>query len=126
MKYLSNYTEEGITKALDKAGAFFAFSGKQFKEKEDKGVKKYANLGGGLISPVGTAKQLVKNIADVVKNGIKQDIKENGIDNIIKRELENHEANYTGDITDTAEALKDYGISDNKILQSLNQFEYKN
>ena len=34
MKYLSDYTQEHLTKAIEKHGAFFAFSKSQFDEKK--------------------------------------------------------------------------------------------
>jgi len=39
MKYLTNYIEEEQTEALNRAGAFFAFSDKQFDEAKKEGVK---------------------------------------------------------------------------------------
>lgn len=115
MKYLSDYISAGQTKALDKAGAFFAFSNKQFDEVKKEGVK-YVDMGLGMICPKETAGQLVIDLDNVLKTGIEQDIAENGIDNIIKRELNNHEAYYTGDITSTVEALGAYPVTKEQIL----------
>jgi len=42
--------------------------------------------------------------------GIEQDIKENGIDKIIVRELYNYECFYTGEIEDAVDALEAYKI----------------
>tara|TARA_Y100000310_G_scaffold37653_1_gene35324 strand:- start:134 stop:547 length:414 start_codon:yes stop_codon:yes gene_type:complete len=114
MKYLSDYTEEKTSNCLKKAGAFFAFSEKQLQEgKKETNAKegtKYIALGAGIICPEDTATQLVADMENVIKNGIAQDIKENGLTEIIKRELANHEAYYTGDIESTIEALADYPI----------------
>lgn len=119
MKYLNDYTKEETTRAFNRAGAFFAFSDKQFKEEAKEGIE-YRSLGAGLICPKKTAKQLMKDIADVTENGIKQDLKENWAEKIIARELYNHEAFYTGDIADTMSALSGYGFSKEKIVEVYN------
>ena len=111
-----------MSKAFKEAGSFFAFSDKQFKEQAKKGIK-YINLEMGLICPKDKAKELIKTINKITENGIKQDIKENGITNIIKRELYNHEATYTGSIEDTAEALKGYKIQNSQISKILNTLQ---
>ncbi|WP_456303359.1 DUF7659 family protein, partial [Vibrio lentus] len=53
---------EGIRK--NEAGAFFAFSNKQFDEAKKEGVK-YASLGMGLICPVDNAKQLMTRLDSI-------------------------------------------------------------
>ena len=110
MKYLSEYMQEGQTKALDKAGAFFAFSKDQFDASKKEGVT-YVNLNMGLICPKETASTLLKELGEIYKSSIQQDITENGLTAIIKRELNNHEAYYTGDIESTADALADYPVT---------------
>lgn len=59
---------------------------------------------------------LYKELNEIVKRGIQQDIEENGIDAIIKRELNNYECQYTGDIEIVVKALKDYGITYDQVL----------
>ena len=115
MKHLSDYVEENQTKAFRKADAFFAFSDAQFEEGTKEGIK-YISLGGGLIANREKAEQLIKELDQIHKNGITQDIKENGKKNIIIRELANHEAYYTGDIESIKDALQDYDIKDAEIL----------
>ena len=110
MKYLSEYTEEPTANALNKHGGFFAFSNKQFDEAKKDGIK-YVSLGSGLIAPKKNAKQLLIDIDKAYTEGIKQDIKENGIKAIIWRELANHEAQITGDISSTVFALSEYPIT---------------
>ena len=61
MKYLTNYIEEAQTMSFDRAGAFFAFSNKQFDEKKVDGVK-YINCGAGLICPKDKVEQLMKEL----------------------------------------------------------------
>jgi hypothetical protein len=116
MKYLSNYIQEGQTKAFEEAGAFFAFSDKHFLEARKEGVK-YVHLGGGLLCPKDTANKLVEDLDRVHKAGIEQDIKENGIDGIIDRELANHEVYWCGGIENAIEALSEYPCTKEDIYR---------
>ncbi|EKG9563854.1 hypothetical protein O5P60_002664 [Vibrio parahaemolyticus] len=116
MKYLSDYTQQPQTALFDELGAFFAFSNKQFDESKKKGVE-YVSLGMGMIVPKNNARELVSRLDEIQKEGIKQDIAENGKDSIIRRELFNHECFYTGDICDCVEKLKEYGYSYDDIYQ---------
>jgi hypothetical protein len=125
MRYLTDYTEEATTKLLKQTGSFFAFSDKQFDEAKKENIK-YVHLFGGLITPKQSAKIVLSGIEKIGKNGIKQDIKENGIDGIIKRELSNHEAYYTGDITSTIEALNGYEITAEQIRNIYNLNKHNN
>lgn len=99
---------------LEKYGAFFAFSNEQLKEKAVEGTR-YTSLGAGLISPSDNVKALCKEIKLFSSRKIKKDIKENTIECIIKRELYNHEAQVSGSIEDTANALSGYPIKKEEI-----------
>ena len=123
MKYLSNYLEKGSEAIMEKAGAFYAFSQEQFSEKEKDGVK-YISLGSGLICEKGKEKVLIDELLENYDNAVAQDLKENGKYGVIKRELFNHEAFYTGSITDTQEALGSYGFTHEEILDVYRK-EYK-
>jgi DNA-binding transcriptional regulator YhcF (GntR family) len=116
MKYLSDYTQQPQTALFDELGAFFAFSNKQFDEAKKKGIE-YVSLGMGMIVPKNNAKKLVERLEEIQKEGIKQDIAENGKEAIIRRELFNHECFYTGDICDCVEKLDEYGYSYDDIYQ---------
>ena len=107
MKYLQDYMSARQTVALDKAGAFFAFSQEQYKEKAKPNVT-YVNGPAGMICPKDTIATLLKELDTIYKESIKQDIEENGAKAIIIRELNNHEAYYTRDIESTVDALSDY------------------
>ena len=118
VKYLSDYINDKNSKLFEETGTFFAFSNEQFKEQMKKG-KKYVNMGGGMITEKGNEEKLVKGLNKNYKEGIKQDLKENGKEKIILRELQNYEAFYTGNIDDTVENLKDYpGITKEDIMKS--------
>ncbi len=56
-------------------------------------------------------KVLIEEINKIYEDGIKQDIAENGLVAIIKRELSNYECYYSGEIEDAVDALKEYGIT---------------
>ena len=110
MKYLNNYIDKATSQALDMHEAFFCFGVERFKEKSKKGIT-YVDMGMGLVCPKENAKQLQQDLNNITMLGIKEDIKDNGKDGIIKRELNNHEAYYTWDTYDTIQSLKGYGFS---------------
>jgi hypothetical protein len=97
------------SQAIDKAGAFFAFNEDQFQEKRKVGVD-YTNLGNGLICPQSSSSQLFEDLKVARQAVIDQDLKSLGVEGVVKRELHNHEAFYTGHIGDTVDALHGYGI----------------
>ena len=107
-------TKDLISQAVEKNNGFWAFSEKQFLEQYKKHLKPYVNLGAGLYAPKSTYKQLRIDIENATNNIVQNDIKKNGIDKIIWRELQNHEAQYT-DTSDTIEALKSYGITADQV-----------
>jgi len=124
MKTLSYYTEKKTSEVLNRYGAFFAFSDKQFNENKKENIK-YFRLYGGLIAPSENAKKIMSELKKVTDEGIKQDIKENGIKNIIHRELANYECQIVGDITDAYDILKDYGITKEQVLKEYKIFYEK-
>ena len=119
MKYLQDYIKEGTTALLNECSAFFAFSESQLEEglakQEDKDVSHYCSMSGGLICLKSKAKDWVVKFDKLVEEGIKQDIEENGKWNIIRRELNNHEVFYIGDIESTVDSLIDYGFTVEEI-----------
>ena len=120
MKTLSNYTEQAISAALSKHGAFFAFSESQFNEQARPG-QRYCSLGSGLVCPEQNALLLSSDLEKAHHRGIAQDIAENGVSAIILRELLNHEAFYTGVVSDTVEALQSYEVSRQQVIEVFNQ-----
>ena len=120
MKYLSDYTEKATSDLLEKTGSFFAFSDKQFEEGKKEGVK-YISLDMGLIAPEDKAGEVLKGLSNIYELGIKEDLKENTKEGVIKRELVNHEAYYTGDITDTVDSLEGYKITSEEVLEVYNK-----
>lgn len=107
MKYFSNYVEDKQTEVFNNHGAFFAFGQKQLEEKRKEGVK-YVHLGGGLICPKETYKQLMEDLDKIHEQGVHEDVKENGADGIIEREYFNHEQQIAYDDINFMDALKKY------------------
>lgn len=116
MKYLNDYIDDAMSKVFDETGAFFCFGQKQFNEKKKDGVK-YVSLGAGLVCPKETHKGLWEKISDIQKEGRKKDLKENKRRGIVIRELDNHDAFYTGDIEPVVKALEPYGIGEKYIRE---------
>ena len=114
MKYLSDYMEARQTELFKKTGTIFAFSDKQFLENKKEGVK-YVQLGQGMLTEKPFVKEVIEGLDKIYKESIKQDIKENGKNKIILRELQNHEAFYVGNIEETIHKLEDYPITEDEI-----------
>ena len=120
MKYRSEYAKEGMTKAFESAGAFFAFTDDQYNKVAVDGVD-YCSMGAGLIAPVDNAVALRAELDRLYVESIKADLADNGINPIIRRELFNYECFYSSDISECVDALKDYdGISEALIIQQYN------
>jgi len=130
MKYLNNYVQDEQTKLFDKTGTFFAFGNDQFVKGIEKNVKplglskpvKITDCGAGMFTPSVNYKELADGLKNINTAGIKQDIAENGINNIIHRELANHECQISMDITDAVEKLEDYGITRKQIREQWKVF----
>jgi hypothetical protein len=114
MKYLSDYMEAKQTELFNKTGTIFAFSQKQFEEGRKDNVK-YVNLGQGMLTEKPFVEEVINGLDKIYKDAIQEDLKENGIDKIILRELENHEAFYVGNIEDTVHKLEDYPFTEDDI-----------
>tara|TARA_R110000851_G_scaffold320701_1_gene485696 strand:- start:4802 stop:5170 length:369 start_codon:yes stop_codon:yes gene_type:complete len=109
--------EKPQTELFKKTGTIFAFSDKQFEEQEVKG-KKYSALGSGMYTQKGNEKEVVETLEKIYNKAVNQDLKDNGKDQVILRELLNHEAFYTGEIEDTIHSLEGYKeISEDDISQ---------
>ena len=124
MKYLSQIMEEKQSQLFAKYKVFFAFSDEQFKE----GMKKHnltkqdkiRNLGMGMFCPSNNAKAFRDKHHLLYKLSIAKDMLQ-GKENVIYRELSNHECFWTGDITDCVEKLSDYPITKKQIIEVFNK-----
>ena len=122
MKYLQNYSEEKINKTIKNNGGFFAFSNKQFNENKKDGII-YCRLYSGLIVPKNKADYIIKQIDKISKKAIKQDIKENGIKNIIFRDCKNLELQFSyNGIEEIMNYLKDYNFNKKDIEKYYNKY----
>lgn len=109
MKYLQDYMEARQSQLFEETDSFFAFSQKQFDEGKKEGIK-YVQMGGGMFTNQKHVEKVINGLERIYKESIEQDIADHGYTAIIRRELSNHEAYYTGDITSTVEALEGYKI----------------
>lgn len=119
MKYLSQYTEAPISEMLTKYKAFFAFGMDQFEKAKDPNIPQadYTHVFQGMYAPKANAQAILTEYAQICKAGIEQDLEENGLYNIILRELNNHECYYTGDHQSALEALDAYpGVTEALVL----------
>ena len=114
MKYLSDYMEKKQSALFKKTGTFFAFSNEQYEEQADKS-KIYVFMGSGMYTEKQFATQQIEEGYKIYKDSIDQDLKENGKNGVILRELLNHEAFYTNDLQDTIIKLEDYPIKEDEI-----------
>ncbi len=116
MKYLSDYIEDAQSELFKRTNTIFAFSKKQFDEQKKEGVK-YVNMGQGMLTDKKYVEDVINGLHKIAKEGMAKDLKENGKERVILRELANHEAYYTGEIDATYEALKNYGITQEEIMK---------
>ena len=107
MKYLSDYMEAKQNELFQRTGTFFAFSQKQFEEGRKDNVK-YVDMGQGMITEKPFVEEVINELDKIHKEAMVQDIKENGIQGVIQRELENYETYYTNDLEPAMEALESY------------------
>jgi hypothetical protein len=124
MKTLSTYTEEKINHLFTKYNGFFAFSQKQFEEAKKEDIK-YVSRGGGLYHEAGKSKEFDADYKLMIREAIEQDLKENGKETIIERELMNYECYYSYDITDAVAKLSDYNITYDEIRAVFNKNKSK-
>jgi len=119
MKYLSEIIEDRQNKLFRKYDIFFAFS----EEQLERGLKKTGRkkeeitsaIGMGLICPKEYVQAFLDEHETVVIEGIAEDIAQAGIEAVVRRELSNHEAYYTGDIESTVDALEAYPVNRDDI-----------
>jgi hypothetical protein len=116
--------QDYVGEAIKKHGAFFAFSQKQYNEQAKTGVK-YISLGAGLITPRETHEQLIADLNKASVQTVMDDKSTNTDKELIHRELANHEAHISGDIDNTVEALKGYGITREQVQAEYNGFVSK-
>jgi len=118
--------EDKISELFKKCGVFFAFSNEQFAENKTplKEGEKYVSMGAGGYLPKGNAAELTKGMSEI-KKWFKQATKDKKTRiELIKFELANHEAYYTGELEDTLNALGE-GFTIDEVREVYKR-EYKN
>ncbi len=119
MGSLKEIVEDKQTELFRELGVFFAFNDKQINEGlDDLGVvtSDVVSVGGGMIVLKKNADELVKRLRQIHFEGIKQDIAENGIDNIIAREMANYETHISlNGYDDVKTQLADYDVSEEQL-----------
>ena len=128
MKYLTDYIQDKQTAIFDSCNSFFAFSNEQLKAgltKHNAKREDYCTIGAGLCCPKDKANELSNGLDEIAKEGIAEDIAENGKEAIILRELANHEAYYTHDTSSTYESLLGYDITEDMVMKMFRNKNYK-
>jgi len=116
MKTLNNYIQKAQSALFDEMGVFFAFGDEQFNKSKKEGVT-YTSLGMGIFCPIDNAKLFIEKHRNIVSEGMKADLAENGKEAIIKRALRNYESYYTGCIEDATESVLEYGFTEEDVYQ---------
>lgn len=125
MKYLNDYIEESTKGLSDKHKIFFAFNDEQFIEGANKYNLNRDDVRGGGSGIYGTLKGLkgyYKDFSGAHDKAVTQDIKDNGLDAIIQRELMNYEAHLSYDLINVKNVLSWYKITDEHFNKQYNIF----
>ena len=130
MKFLQDYMEKRQSAAVTEAKGFYAFNDDQVKEELAKypglKIEDLTSLGVGLICEKSRAKKLIEDLCTIAEEAMQQDVKENTLEGVIVRELNNHEAYYTGDIESTWYAIQSYpGIKQDYVEKLFRNKKYK-
>ena len=112
MKHLSAYLREGQTEIIEENGVFFAFNREQLREGVKEGIK-YVRMPHGMFCPKENAEKVLQQLDENYKQAIQKDLEENGIEKIIKRDLNNYECYYSGDWMQVYNP--DYGMTSEQV-----------
>ncbi len=108
------FSQEKQTEIIKKYKAFFAFSGKQFNEQREEGVK-YYEVGAGLLVPQKNYKAFTKEFNTTINQLSQEYLSLYSKKDIIWYELANHEAGYTGSWGSTFEAVEHLKITKDEV-----------
>jgi len=106
---------------VKKHGGFFAFNDKQLEQQKDKNVI-YMSMGGGLVLPEHNAIDFMEEVEQDIKKSVKLDFADNSKKDIIWRELANHEAQISMDISSTADSLVEHNITHKNIENEFDEY----
>lgn len=107
---------------FSKWGAFFAFSTEQFEQQKKQGVE-YEGLDGGLICPKGTGQALWQAFKEHTQKESQKRLEIEGIEQIIRYELANHEVYYTGELDSVDWLIEEFGTTKEQIREIYNKYK---
>jgi hypothetical protein len=118
-KYIKNEQHQAkISELLNKQKAFFAFSQEQLAEGKAKhGLGEeveLVNIYAGLIMPKANIQAYTDEMSELSQNLI-DEVKKLDPEEVIRYELDNHEAWYQGDTEDAYDVLKSYGYTREQV-----------
>lgn len=111
MRDLRDYLES-ISPLIENAGAFYSFSDQKIKEQSKEAIQ-YISLGNGLMCPKDKAEELKQAMFDKLDESVKTDIRTNGIEAIVRRELRKSHC----DMDKTVDALEMYNLDIDYICE---------
>ena len=115
---LHELTEEKMNACIAKHGAFFAFNTHQFEEGAKDNVT-YQHLFSGLYCPKDNEATLRAEMEAIYDEGIKEHLRLETKEEIVKGTLANYECYYTNDWTDAVESLKHYPGIDEPFIKKV-------
>lgn len=119
----STQAQDEMRQMFHRHGAFFAFNNSQFEKSRKPGVT-YVRVGdAGLLCPKENAGAVLQELGDIHLRMVARDLEQNTREEIILRELNNHECFYTGDISDVEAALVDYNATPEEIWGVYNKHQ---
>ena len=115
---LREITEKAMSDCFKKNEAFFAFSEEQFAEGSKFNVT-YVHLFSGLYCPKDNEATLRAEMEAIYDEGIKEHLRLETKEEIVKDTLANYECYYTNDWTDAVESLKHYPGIDEPFIKKV-------
>lgn len=99
-------------------GVVSGFSEEDINRKKMKGVDyEYTDAQCGFIVPKEYKDAFLKELSNILQEGMEQDLVDNGRENIIRRELIGHECYLTADLSGVLSLLSEYGITESEVLE---------
>ena len=118
---MNKLTNDAITETMNKYGAFFAFSQKQFDERKEAGVE-YVDLGAGLIGPKENVQKIADGLEAATKKGREKTLKEKTKKEIIWDAFANYECQIVGSPADAIDALAEYPFTEQEIKKEFGAY----
>jgi hypothetical protein len=107
MKSLQDYIEDRQTALFKETGTFFAISREDIESQKQEGMT-YVHCGLGMLCPKPNYERLKEGLNAIHKDGIRQDLEENGAEGILRREYFNYETHIAYGTEDLREVYEMY------------------